>query len=1101
MRIAGIGTSSDGDLAMRSPNEQQQELALDNSNDQGNNIGNNFNRTNDAANVFEFSQNIGNNEMDNFINELQVEVVKVMTWNSSGLSNNLDRLIRSLKRDRVHLAIVQETWYHPDRHIPDVCVFNALASVTPNLNRGVNGVSVVVNPEFASCPHIKNMVCTAKDTVNGCFLVIELAGIKIVGMYNAPSHPLELELFLDEIARSARLSPTEPIIFAGDFNARRMEWGDTRANDDGPKLEEWMRSWSMERCNTGPAPTCTTARGNSIVDHVFSNLPEIAAKLIRRPVPSADHVPIEFSFNPRTFVYTQPDRSYMRIKREALRDRETRTNFGYESMLRNGVLTDAISALTTELSTEGISINAKQQALDSSDKKFRDFFLGLGKRILGQTRAGKRPLEYIPLYSEALETLYTQQEAAPTRAGVVAISRELCRLKRQRFLEFAEKISGKPPSDVLKVVAQINGNRRSRLSSLQDTKEALAEYAEYFAGMNTNSLPHPTNRGAAMTIEPDMASAESFAASAFTTERIFSILYDVPWNKAAGNSGVCYDFIKAADFSVISLVSQWFRIIFCSGLVPSSWTRSMLVPVPKKGDLNKINNYRPISLTESFRKIFEHCLVRSLVPIAGPMHFSQGGFRADHCCSDMISSLHEVLSKNKDMHVAFLDIKAAYDSVDREILWRRCRSRGFDDGIIRILQRLFDHNSSQVVVNGKRSQPFGIKAGLLQGSVLSPFLYSIFIDDLAEELLKHPKVKVGDLNLNCTMYADDVAVFARSAQVLQLLLHHCQKHANMNRYRFNVGKCTVIGDGAYNYSLDGNLIPKVDYFIYLGVEIGRKGILFKEYISRRCENAITAGMRLIAMGMNLGGFSPHISAMLYKVFIRSKLEAGINLIPENKQLAKKLEAAQRKILARLFFCGPNSSGTIVRSLTNTPTMEFRMKYLRSRYVHRTNALEPTHIVRSIMKNRHCLLNKMKKNIYTKEECTEGGKERLKLAEMTEVHATTCAATRGHLVIPADGQIPWFLRKRLDPMLRKRICHWVLKKCPAAKPGRCGMCESLHCSQSHIAECRNILGNFSEISPARFRPEAMLSNPETCLYTVGVAINRAVSRCLPHLNLS
>jgi hypothetical protein len=46
----------------------------------------------------------------------------------------------------------------------------------------------------------------------------------------------------------------------------------------------------MERCNTGPAPTCTTARGNSIVDHVFSNLPEIASKLIRRPVPSADHV-------------------------------------------------------------------------------------------------------------------------------------------------------------------------------------------------------------------------------------------------------------------------------------------------------------------------------------------------------------------------------------------------------------------------------------------------------------------------------------------------------------------------------------------------------------------------------------------------------------------------------------------------------------------------------------------------------------------------------------------------------------------------------------------------------------------------------------------
>ena len=984
-------------------------------------------------------------ETNNLVDELQegIETLRVMTWNASGLANNLDRLVRRMKRDKVHITIVTESWFHPERHIPEVSVFNSIGAVSPNLNRGTNGVSVVINPDLSNCPHIKNMACIAKDTVNGCFLTIQFAGIKIVGIYNAPSHPLDIDVLLDEIALSSRLIPDESLIFAGDFNARRVDWHDTSSNSAGNKLDEWMTGWNLDRFDTGTTPTCTTVRGSSIVDHVFSNLPELAANIVPSPVPLTDHVPIMFEFFPRIFNYIQPDRSYIRVKKENLRDKDTRIHYGFESMRTQETLRESLNALEDLLST-GIGINEQQQAIDMTDKSFGEYFLHLGKRILGETRAGKRKTQYEPLHSEHLETLYIAQENEPTVARAYQIGQELCRLKRLRFEEFSAKLSSKPPADVLKIIAQINGNRRSRSSSLQDTQEALSEYAEYFASMTTNSLPEPASRIAPVALELNHELAGTLAERIFTTGIIFNILMDLPWNKTAGNSGVCYDLIKAADLSIVALISRWFRILFRIGLVPASWTRSMIVPVPKKGDLNNIKNYRPISLTESFRKIFEHCLVRYLTVIAGPMHFSQGGFRSDHCCSDMISTLHEVLSKNKNMHVAFLDIKAAYDSVDRSILWSRCRDRSFDDGTIRILQRLFDHNSAQVVVNGRRSNPFGIKAGLLQGSVLSPFLYSIFIDDLAKELMCHSQVTVGNFNLNCTMYADDVAVFARSAQVLQMLLLHCSRHANMNRYRFNVQKCMVIGDAEYNYTLNGNTIPKVDTFIYLGVEVGRKGIIFKEFIDRRCKSAVDAGMKLVGMGMNLGGFSPQIASMLYKVFIRSKLEAGICLIPQNQQFIKKLEAAQRKILARFFFCGPNSSGTIVRSLMNAPTMAFRMKFLRSRYVHRVEELYSEHVVRSIMNNSRCFLNKLKKCNFSKDECNGNGRERLKLEEMQEVHATTCAATRGHLVLPADGKLPWFLRKAFDPILRKRICHWILKKYPAAAPGRCGRCGNSRC---------------------------------------------------------
>ncbi len=1068
----------------------------------------NFNQEQHTTNLFdEILLNLGNNQENNQninINDEQegAEMIRILAWNASGLSRNLDRLVTKMKRERIHFAIVTETWNHPDRHIPDICTINSISAVTPNLNRGVNGVSIVLNPEFKNDRHVKNMSCLAKDTVNGCFLIVHFAGIKIIGIYNAPSHPLDLDILLDEIALTGRLTPGEPCIFAGDFNARNRHWLDAQTNAAGILLQNWMDNWNLRRCNTGPTPTCTTVRGNSIVDHVFTNLPEVVAEIVTSPVPLTDHKPISFMLLPRNFDYAIIDRSYMRIKKELLRDREISLQFGLESRTRHEALIQVIENVENLLTNPVASNhNYNQRIVDESDKCICNFFTDIGKRVLGETRSGKRPLEYLPLQSDLLDALYSQQETAPTRERNAEIGKELCRLKRVRFEEFAEKISSKPASDVVKIIAQINANRRGRMSALQDSPEALEDYAKYFSSMSTNELSRPSTMVRPIRIEPNIGEASVLADRVFTIARIFNILEDVPWNKAAGKSGVGYDLIKAADFSVISLVARWFRGLYRIGLVPSAWTRSIIVPIPKKGDLNLIKNYRPISLTESFRKIFEHCLVRELTMIAGPMHFSQGGFRSDHCCNDMIATLHEVLGRNEGMHVAFLDIKAAYDSVDRVILWNRCRERSFSDDIIRILQRLFDHNSAQVVVNGKNSRPFGIKAGLLQGSVLSPFLYSVFIDDLASELTKHAKISLGSLKLNCTMYADDISIFAKSAQVLQMLLFTCSRHAYLNRYRFNVSKCMVIGEEGYDYKLDGNSIPKTDCFIYLGVEVGRKGILFKDFVERRCKTSVEAGMKLVSMGMNLGGFSPQIAAMLYKVFIRSKLEAGICLIPKNVTFTKKFEAAQRKILAKFFFCGQNSSGTIVRSLMNAPTMAFRQKYLRSRYVYRINELGNSHVVQTSMNHPKSFLNKLKNNVFEKDDCFGSGRERLKKAAMVEVHSLTSEATQGYLMIPADGKIPWFLRQKCEPILRKRICHWILKKCPAAAPVRCGRCGFDRCTQTHIAECTSLLETFCEQVPARFRPEFLLSNPESCLRRIGNAINWSVGRCLPHLRLN
>ena len=99
--------------------------------------------------------------------------------------------------------------------------------------------------------------------------------------------------------------------------------------------------------------------------------------------------------------------------------------------------------------------------------------------------------------------------------------------------------------------------------------------------------------------------------------------------------------------------------------------------------------------------------------------------------------------------VAYLDIKTAYDSVPRHLLWKKCSAKGLSPAVVACLEQLFDGNDSFVTINGVNSRSFHHPAGLQQGAILSPWLYSIFIDDLPEAL--RGRDLEDDLLVNCVM--------------------------------------------------------------------------------------------------------------------------------------------------------------------------------------------------------------------------------------------------------------------------------------------------------------------------------------------------------------
>ena len=891
-------------------------------------------------------------------------------------------------------------------------------------------------------------------------IYLQIGNIKVLCIYFPPSQPEEFDTWIEEVLLKCRANTTEDIIILGDFNARRREWGDHSDNAKGRLLKRWVESNGLERVDTGPYPTYVTTRGNSIVDHVFTNSPGVTGFTSDPVTNVAGHRPIigTISLSARQDI---PTRKYERIKLENLKETDIRDRL-------NARLTITISPFRSRLNqfmeSEAIQLmdsGTKQMIIDEFDELFNQCIIPTAKEILGSKTTGKKQITHEELTSPELEILEAALATGTDLESNAEIfkraSRELQRLKNIKFDLFSDELSSMNASDMMKVTSSMITNRKKQQLALNSSDESLEIYKNHFAQMNTNNLPAP-----ASTTEPVLLQLPSLPLITeikpfISSSAIAIILERVSWNKSPGSSGLTYDILKIAPVQVFEAISEFFELIVTLKCAPSSWKRALIVPVPKKGDLNLIKNYRPISLTEPLRKLMEHCLLKFVNKAVGPSFLTQGGFRTNHCCNDMIVVLHEAASKHKSqLHTAFLDIRAAYDSVDRRILWRRCRNRGLSAEAVDFLKELFDHNSGQVVVGGKRSHAFHIESGVLQGSVLSPCLYSIFLDDLAYELSNHAKVQVGDALINCTMYADDIALFATDPDSLHTLLKKCEDHARANRYQFSVAKCEVISSSDREYTIDNQQLPRSNCFKYLGVEITQTGIDYQSFVKRRCDDAISAANRLIGMGMNVGGFSPAACSTLYKVFIHPKIESSMCILPPLKKIINQLERTQTGILRRIIRAGKTCSGVITRSILQIPSMSHRIKWLRTRYVRRFRSiLEDEHILKLASKGSTSWINrKLSRAIYP----NEIEKEAAWYQDLEATHSGTREVTRQQLSLTPSRYLPWFLRIKCPQSIRRPIINWILKRYPGRDPPTCSNCLERRATQEHIASCSNLFGH-------------------------------------------
>jgi Reverse transcriptase (RNA-dependent DNA polymerase) len=167
--------------------------------------------------------------------------------------------------------------------------------------------------------------------------------------------------------------------------------------------------------------------------------------------------------------------------------------------------------------------------------------------------------------------------------------------------------------------------------------------------------------------------------------------------------------------------------------VISEWKQSVIVPIHKKKDKQECSKYRVISLLCQCNKVFSSIILQRIKKKTDEiLSEAQAGFRDNRSTIDQIFTLRQLAEKyeefGKELYVCYVDFRKAFDCMWRRGLGRTMRYLGYPEKIVRNSGRQIQgHFQCCAGIGGDITEWFIAIVGVLQGCVLSPLLFNIFL--------------------------------------------------------------------------------------------------------------------------------------------------------------------------------------------------------------------------------------------------------------------------------------------------------------------------------------------------------------------------------------
>ncbi|CAB3374422.1 Hypothetical predicted protein [Cloeon dipterum] len=451
------------------------------------------------------------------------------------------------------------------------------------------------------------------------------------------------------------------------------------------------------------------------------------------------------------------------------------------------------------------------------------------------------------------------------------------------FIKSKSKIS--PSAGVF----QVNG------VNISEPEQVAAAFSEMFSA-NFNSVK---NYFPFMRRRPPGPPPPTLCDMSVSAACVYSKLKQIKGNATAGPDGVQGCVLLKCAAALAPSLARLFNCSLQQCSLPAGWKTAAVVPIPKTGKKSLLENYRPISMKKIGGKSARENCARQNSTLPGGNKIipdCQHGFRQKRSCTTLLCKMLDKWAAIVDqkpgahIHAVTLDWKKAFDRVPHDRLLSKLSYYGVQGNILRWTGSFLQGRNQYVVYNGAKSELREVCSGVVQGSVLGPLLFTIYVPAAVKAQI--------------AQYADDVTLWkqigsAEDAGELQDDLDAVFAWCESNGMELNAAKCHVMDvTRAKNalhtpYTVGGSVLEYNDTERILGVHVSNDLRWNKHTDIARGK----AAKVLSFAARNLYGCTPRVKRLAYLTMVKPLMFYGTpTWHPSTQCNIQKFERVQNRAL-------------------------------------------------------------------------------------------------------------------------------------------------------------------------------------------------------------
>ena len=413
--------------------------------------------------------------------------------------------------------------------------------------------------------------------------------------------------------------------------------------------------------------------------------------------------------------------------------------------------------------------------------------------------------------------------------------------------------------------------------------------------------------------------------------------------KAAGHDELTTEHLLYAHPMLLVLLSLLFDMLILYGTVPLDFGKGIIIPLVKNsdGDKTSSDNYRGITISPVLSKVFELLMLHNLQSFL-QSDTLQFGFKKKSSCAHAVFAVRKVVdfycNHGSTITICALDISKAFDRVDHFALLGLLMDRKVPKYFIDIMLRWFKCCVAAVRWGNMLSSTFTIFAGVRQGGLLSPLLFSVYMDVLINRLRKSGLgCKLMQQYFGCILYADDILLMSHSINAMRMMLIICQQFALDFDVKFNTMKSMVMrvgeryGIDCAPLTLDGCNLQYVQSLKYLGVYITAnkhfrccvKNSRMKFY---RIFNAIYSKSK--------GSNSELVCVQLFKSYCLPFMVYATEAIPLSRGSLRMLDDCIKHAIVKIFKVRDDDTIDAIRQYCDLPYIGVIVESRRMKFINK-----------------------------------------------------------------------------------------------------------------------------------------------------------------------